>query len=94
MCQTFSHTHTLSQSNSQQSLPTVFEIMDGNAMYIIQALVIRNLHLQNPKEDGSLYVNLTILMRNPYGYLSAVDYPALVVSHLICTCRYIMYMYM
>ena len=68
--------------NGQQQQPTVFEIRDGNAMYIVQALIIRNLDLQKTEENGSLYVNLTLSMHNPYGYLSAVDYPALVVSKL------------
>ena len=49
-------------------------------MYIVQILIIRDLGLQIPKKNGSLYVNVSLSMQNPYGFLSAVDYPALVVS--------------
>ena len=51
-------------------------------MYVVQVLITRNLTLQSDKEDGSLNVSVTLKMRNPHGYLSAVDYPALVVRLL------------
>ena len=51
-------------------------------MYIVQVLIVRNLTLQSDKEDSSLNVSVTLKMHNPHGYLSAVDYPALVVRLL------------
>ena len=53
-------------------------------MYIVQILIVHNLTLQTPEGSGTLNVSLTLKMRNPHGYLSAVDYPALVVSQVWC----------
>ena len=55
-------------------------VPNGSAMYVIQVLVIHDLKLQDRDGNGSLNISLTLKMRNPHGYLSAVDYPALVVS--------------
>ena len=52
-------------------------------MYVVQVLVIHNLDLQSHEGNGSLNVSVTLKMHNPHGYLSAVDYPALVVSTAI-----------
>ena len=49
-------------------------------MYIVQIEIVRNTTLQTAKGNGSLNISITLKMHNPHGYLSAVDYPALVVS--------------
>ena len=49
-------------------------------MYIVQVIVRAN---NTPvKNVSQLLVNISLNMLNPHGYLSAVDYPALVVSVL------------
>ena len=70
--------HTLKTESGQNK--TVFRIRDGSAMYIVQLLFIKDIEHQDPKKNGSLNVSITLEMRNPHGFLSAVDYPALVVS--------------